>query len=185
MEDYSWLMENMGCNCPQWIDRATAQQRYNIPDKKWKKLQRKRFHVVRLYWTKPVKYWEPDIQRMLECDRTGTPCAESDLTPIYFTDEYISNNALPAHVTLLCQTMAFLSYWTMMPWVGFYADGLSVPNIILLILASGFLFCSTPFGYRIYQNLRKKYVPRRRFPETPIPTRPFKERTPDDFFNLN
>jgi hypothetical protein len=183
MQDFRSLVDYMHCNCSYWIDRTTAQQRYNISDKTWKKLERKKTYVVRMYTNKPVRYWEPDIQRMLECDRTGQLYTKSELLPIYNSRIFCTDNSFIYHHSLFWKTIALLVFWTLMPQVGFYDAGVAVWNIVLIVVASGALFYSTRFGDLMYWTFRATSFTRPR----PLysPRDGFQKKRPDDYFNLN
>jgi hypothetical protein len=160
MDENYTISDCFSDDCPYWIDRATAQERYNIPDKKWKKLEKKKTYVVRLISNDSVKYWEPDIQRMLESERTGKPYTESELLPLINANCFEAVDSFIFHKPLFFGTLCLLACWTVMPRYGFYNAGFAAWNIVILVIASGVVFYSTKYGDKLYWRFKLKRLRR-------------------------
>lgn len=161
MDENFTLADCFADDCPLWLDKATAQERYNLSDRKWKKLVKNKDHISRYLNGDSLTFWEPDIKRKLECERTGEPYTESELLPLIKANCLEAANPLIFHQSIFIATLCILACWTVVPRYGFYNAGLTSWNIAIIAISAVGIFYSTSYGSGLYWRYRVRQLVKR------------------------
>lgn len=155
MESTSSYTIDISPESPNWITKETAQERYSLSEKKLKKWGWK--YVGRRFYGDHMRYWEPDIQNMLECKRTGKRARRSPLTYIFSYYYPLTWDPIPFNNPRALPTLCILACWTVMPVCGFYQAGFTFLNILLLLTGIGLIFITREYYLDIYFYVKKKW----------------------------